>query len=574
MRISSSNSNIAIKQSADSFRLPRWLEWTIVIVIVLELIAPFSTVSYGPDGPIHFYWIRCYDQIVRAGIFPPRWLSTSFRGFGSPTFYFYPPLSFMVASLLNLSSGIIDSIVLFQGVTFISSVIGAWGIWVLLGNFGASKYQKALGIFIYSFAPYRIAEIYSRSSLSSIFAYSLIPWVFVAILWIFSSNKVTIVRGILTFVFSVAALVLSSLPMAILVGIIVLFLGIVFGKRLTLRILFYFLFACGYVLLLDAFFWLPLYQYRNAIHLNNGISDPEFIVWDALHFSNLPGVFHGAIIYSAIALFILAVVMLRRRNKGLTDCFFLLTRCAIFLSVFVLALDLPISVYLWRYIPLFSLIQGPWRIYTLVVFLFAIWVGTVPDKKIQRWTTTVISIWTVGALLPVLLIIFNVHFYHHHITEEDDPATFLPVSARSSLFSENRPDIFLPLLGSLPTAPCMLKSHDSSSDKCERISSVPNEDVFAINFSRPHEVTFHQFNWPAWKLYKDQTAIPTESDSMGRATAVLPAGKYAVQYRLEPSRVETWSGWISLISLVIASGALLIVFNPISGMNAHRHRVL
>ena len=67
------------------------LVWAPTLVIA----APGDLFSYDLN------WAAQFGALVRAGDPYPRWLPGSFGGLGSPTFYFYPPLSFWVAALVG-----------------------------------------------------------------------------------------------------------------------------------------------------------------------------------------------------------------------------------------------------------------------------------------------------------------------------------------------------------------------------------------------------------------------------------------------------------------------------------------
>jgi hypothetical protein len=69
-----------------------------------------------------------------------------------------------------------------------------------------------------------------------------------------------------------------------------------------------------------------------------------------------------------------------------------------------------------------------------------------------------------------------------------------------------------------------------------------------VSLRQSHTVTFHRFYWPYWHLYGDGNEIPTRPDSIGRATAMLPAGQYAATWELERTPLERDGLWISGIT--------------------------
>src|SRR5690348_8590153 len=73
---------------------------SVLAAALLELVAIILFPFRGYDAYSHIYWIGEWHKLWAAGIFYPRWLPDSFAGFGAPSFYFYPPLSFFVSSTL------------------------------------------------------------------------------------------------------------------------------------------------------------------------------------------------------------------------------------------------------------------------------------------------------------------------------------------------------------------------------------------------------------------------------------------------------------------------------------------
>ncbi|HEX5316419.1 MAG TPA: hypothetical protein VFX22_07195, partial [Candidatus Kapabacteria bacterium] len=54
-------------------RLPKALEVLFGVVVLLELIAPFTPRSYGLDGGYHLIWIQQFSELFVHGTLMPRW---------------------------------------------------------------------------------------------------------------------------------------------------------------------------------------------------------------------------------------------------------------------------------------------------------------------------------------------------------------------------------------------------------------------------------------------------------------------------------------------------------------------
>src|SRR4051812_26741928 len=67
---------------------------------ILEIIAFVFRPFEGYDSGPHIFWIIEWHKLSDAGISYARWLPDYFMGYGSPTFYFYPPLPYFISNLI------------------------------------------------------------------------------------------------------------------------------------------------------------------------------------------------------------------------------------------------------------------------------------------------------------------------------------------------------------------------------------------------------------------------------------------------------------------------------------------
>src|ERR1035441_730047 len=119
------------------FQLSILLKAGFAFLIVLELIGPFVSNSYGPDGGFHLYWIQQFTKLNAEGIFFPRWIPDGYSGFGSASFYFYPPLTYYLASLIHIVSGLTAPTALFQTTSLIATAGSFFTARTLLRSIGA-----------------------------------------------------------------------------------------------------------------------------------------------------------------------------------------------------------------------------------------------------------------------------------------------------------------------------------------------------------------------------------------------------------------------------------------------------
>ena len=119
-----------------------------------------------------------FDQALKAGQFPPRWVDELGFGFGYPLFVFYPPLVYMVGELFHLIGfSFIDSIKL---VFFTSIFASGLAMYILVKEFWG-RYAGIVSAFFYILVPYRAIDVYIRGALAESFSFVWLP----VILWSF-----------------------------------------------------------------------------------------------------------------------------------------------------------------------------------------------------------------------------------------------------------------------------------------------------------------------------------------------------------------------------------------------------
>ena len=81
------------------------------------IVANFKMIQDGLNGMTdlrwHSLWILHFSQQLSKGIVYPSWLSGVNYGYGSPTFVFYPPLTYYLGSLIKLISLTVKQSIIF-----------------------------------------------------------------------------------------------------------------------------------------------------------------------------------------------------------------------------------------------------------------------------------------------------------------------------------------------------------------------------------------------------------------------------------------------------------------------------
>src|SRR5512136_2760736 len=154
----------------------------IILAVSLFAWAPLLTPAYffqAHDAPHSVFFLVEFDQTFRDGYLWPRWSPDFSFGYGYPLFNIYSPLAFYAAEILHL-----------LGLSFVAAVkamyiVATAGAGLAMYLFARRLFGREAGVLaaaVYMLTPYRLLDIYVRSSYSEFVALALLPLV----LWAFA----------------------------------------------------------------------------------------------------------------------------------------------------------------------------------------------------------------------------------------------------------------------------------------------------------------------------------------------------------------------------------------------------
>jgi hypothetical protein len=178
----------------------RWLNpsfrgsaWALFAGVAILLILPALLLPnpFGTDGPVHVRWQAAYAQALGHGHLFPRWLPGMNGHFGSPAFFFYPPLLQWLAALFAPvapgDAGAIRRLALALGVL---SLIGAQGCRCWLRALGASEAAAMMAGALWLVMPYRaFVDVYQRCALAEVASLCVLPWLGCCAVWLAQGRK-------------------------------------------------------------------------------------------------------------------------------------------------------------------------------------------------------------------------------------------------------------------------------------------------------------------------------------------------------------------------------------------------
>src|SRR3984893_2303881 len=207
--------------------------WPCGIVAIAGLFAlipaVISGIPGGHDLPSHLRFAIPFYNAIQAGTLHPGWLAESNGGFGDPAIRFYPPgLYYMLAGTRALTgdwyNGILLGFILF-------SVLGAIGAFFWARCFLPPNLAIVAGV-LYAFVPYRINEFYGASLLAEYAAASVLPFAFAFTLRLCKGSSTLDAAGLAS---SLALLVLTNLPLAVIGSLSLLFYAVLSIERARFR---------------------------------------------------------------------------------------------------------------------------------------------------------------------------------------------------------------------------------------------------------------------------------------------------------------------------------------------------
>lgn len=513
----------------------------LLLIIVLSLLAlwPFFKKGFfeSHDGEWMVIRFTAFHQTLGSGQFPVRFVDRLNNNYGYPVLNFLYPLPFYFAEIPKIAGfNFVDSIKI---VFIISTVISVAAMfWALSQIF--EKRASFVGSIVYLFIPYRFVDLYVRGSLGENLAFTFVPLVAGSIFKVAKGSRVFLPA----IAISVAGLILSHNVMAIIFLPFFLTMALILVKKDKLAIVGAFFLG----ILITTFFWLPaLYDLRfvrfsqiDISSISDHLVNPGNLIIPSWSYGPTPNSPTGmSVQFGIVALAIfLSVFYLRQRVKTknlLSD---------IFLIIFVLVFFLmtKFSLPFWRNLPFVDIIQFPWRLLSLIVFIaafLAAYVINILQKKKTILAALIIAasvISTIAYTKPSVFINREDGFYS---TNED---------------STTVKDEYLPLWASAaPPERANQKIKVNPNQAIVNTAEIKPARYKAIITANDNtEVQVNSVYFPGWQAKVDNGKVPIDhQNKYGLITFNLPQGEHEVIIYYGRSSSHLVSEMISAVAILI-----------------------
>lgn len=505
------------------------------------------------DSVTYAGWTWQFVEAVKEGIVYPRWTPLNFWGYGSPTFVYYPPLSYYLSALFNVFTGSI--IAAMNLAKFTAFFLSAAGMFFLVREFYPEKIALPVAS-VFLLFPFNVFEFYFAGTFASVLS---LMWFAPLFLFTYRYIEKGQYRQILYAGACYCGLILTHLINAYMFTFVLVVFSVYMSviKEDPRYIAGTFLIICIGVLLSAAYLLPALYE-KQFINLEGFVGVGGFRFIDYFIFPDLTdklppdhfwAVYHNTFLFHTSLFCLLAALSffhLSRSKCHTAERVHHINMFFLGLSMGSVFLLFGASGFLWKLIPFFEYIQFPVRWLNITafagVFLFAS--GFRVMKEI--WRSGMRSYVVGGICLVCLCILMDYRYIGSaHVFAEQE---LLPVKEVN----------FTP--EHLPSGINMdrIDRNSGEEDKAvivegEGVAEISAwksaERIVEISAGSPCVLRIRTFYFPGWTAYTDgvRTEVKVEQGT-GAMLIGVPRGRHTIALRFVDTPIRFYSKIISVVS--------------------------
>lgn len=476
-----------------------------------------------------------FHQALTSGQFPVRFVDRLNNNYGYPVMNFLYPLPFYLSEFPKLIS--LDFTWSVKSVFILSTIASSLAMyWCLSKRFSAVA--SLTGAVVYLYIPYRFVDLYVRGSIGESLAFVFPPLCFLAVYQIKNGKKIYL--PILSFF--MALLILSHNIIAILFIPLIIFESFLLLKGKSKEAFL----SIGLGFLLSSFFWLPAildlkyvkFSQIKISEVSNHLVAPLKVFVPSWDYGPNPNSKDGlSVQFGVVSLFVFLATIVSITFSKKRDIL-IVTFLAIYASIFFLMTKT--SEPLWSLVPFIDIIQFPWRLLSVIVFISAFFAAFTVNWARNK---------TLTASLVILASIVSTFPYTFPKSFENYPDGYYSTNEDTTTVR----DEYMPLwVTEKPLQRASSRIESSPEAKIENVKGKGTNYRAQITASSDTTVTVNTIYFPGWQVIANgsKTAIDYSNPS-GLITFKLPKGLYNVKINYGKTRVHLLAELISLTGLLI-----------------------
>lgn len=373
-----------------------------LVLVFLTLFMMFCNgLSASYSGFDFFFHYRRLDVLIdalRHGSYISYIDYSNVDGYGYLVKPFYPDLILLPFALIGLFT---STYFAYDTMIFVMTVLCGMFMYHTIKVIFNSRYAAFLGAILYTFAVYRLYDIYHRGALAEALSFSFLPIVFLGLYYVIKGDY----RKWYILAIGYTLLIYSHVIASVLMFVTLLILLVVNYKSLVKdsKRITYLFWAGGVTLLLTSYYVLPLVEQisSNSFYLDSrnpgggagyGKVGFDLILWGLVSGITYPDNHMWTGVGIVLVLVLFTRFFVKKEQSGLlrmVDIGVIIGICFILITS---------RIFPWGRFPfnLLSFIQYPWRLYEFVSFFFAIagayYLSVLFVKEKQRFLVSVILV--------------------------------------------------------------------------------------------------------------------------------------------------------------------------------------
>ena len=534
--------------------------FSVILLFILAILLLRNLLQSGiyssHDSEVHVARLAQFNQAIKEGQFPVRWLANWNFGYGYPTFVYSYSLPYYLGAFLKIFIPNFETI--FKLLIFLSVLLSGVTFYIFARQLTAPL-SALIGSVFYLTAPYRFADVYERGALGEAFVFIFLPLLFLSPHTILRSktsllrSKISLKRnkslGFLITSLTVFAVITTHALTFLIFLLPAVFYSLLFLKGDFKKMKLY-ISAIVFGFLLAAFQWLPMVFEQKYIQLDQtyfNIFQGNFISTFQLLRIPHAGVNIGTGIQLGLAqvfivLFTLVYILYLRISKRKTE----LLVVFLFLSVIIAAfLTTNLSREIWTDIKPLQTLIFPWRFLTYTTFATAFLASLLANNLTFKKS------WLAFFFLIFLAIFPSRHYLKGYNWYSFSDNYYLRYADPLKLDNYYLPKGLTKNLELLPPDPVSIIEGDG---QIKIIKKQSNQLQIAAHLKKNSKVQFHTLYFPGWELTIDgaKTAIITNTPHLeGIVTAEIPAGNHKAVLKFEETPLRRQGNFLTLASFLI-----------------------